>query len=65
MPKINITANGVSKLLKNLKEHKATGPDNLPACFLKSYADELTPGLTLLFQSSLAQGKVPNVWKDA
>ena len=34
MKKINIHfvhANGVLKLLKNLKVHKATGPDNIPS----------------------------------
>jgi hypothetical protein len=32
---------GVHKLLKNLKPHKATGPDSIPSFILKAAADQL------------------------
>ena len=30
-PPINVDAKGIQKLLKDLKPHKATGPDSIPA----------------------------------
>ncbi len=60
---ITVSCNGVTKLLRNLKPHKATGPDGIPAQLLKETAEELAPALTLLFQASLDQGVVPSSWK--
>jgi hypothetical protein len=65
MDNINITERGVHKLLKNLKIHKATGPDGIPGRLLKELADELTPVYTLFYQASLGQGIVPQTWKQA
>ena len=56
---------GVHKLLKNLKTHKATGPDSIPAFTLKAAADELAPALAVLFQLSLDQGEIPADWREA
>ena len=64
MPTINISQNGVLKLLKNLKPHKATGPDELPARVLKECASELAPMLTSFFQQSLDEGRVPDDWNQ-
>jgi hypothetical protein len=36
------------KLLKDLKENKATGPDEIPGKILKLVADEITPALTVI-----------------
>jgi hypothetical protein len=41
MQNITITENGVYKLLRNIKSHKATGPDNIQARYLKELALEL------------------------
>ena len=65
MQNITITGNGVYKLLRNIKPHKATGPDNIQARYLKELALELTPAITFLFQTSLEQGKLPNDWLQA
>jgi hypothetical protein len=66
MQNITITENGVYKLLRNIKPHKATGPDNIQAGYLKELALELTrPAITFLFQTSLEQGKLPNDWLQA
>jgi len=62
---IHVSPNGVDKLLRNLKSHKATGPDGLPARLLKETATEIAPAVSLLFQASLDQGKVPASWKMA
>ena len=65
MQNITITENGVYKLLRNIKPHKATGPDNIQARYLKELALELTPTITFLFQTSLEEGKLPNDWLQA
>jgi len=62
---IHVTCKGVTKLLRNLKPHKATGPDGIPARLLKETATEVAPAVTLLFQASLDRGKVPTFWKEA
>ena len=36
MQNINIAENGINKLLKNLKPHKAAGPDKIPSRILKA-----------------------------
>ena len=65
MPEIKVDWKGVHKLLKNLKTHKATGPDSIPAFILKAAADELAPSLAILFQLSLDQGGIPADWREA
>ena len=63
--RIEVTTNGVIKLLKKINPHKATGPDNIPACLLKELADSLGPMLTILYQASLDSGILPTIWKAA
>ena len=60
MDTITIHENGVAKMLRNIKPHKATGPDEIPARLMKETADQLAPILTLLFQASYYQGIVPD-----
>ena len=62
---ISITHNGVVNLLKNIKVHKAHGPDKIPNRLLKECATEIAPSLVLLFQASIKQSKVPSEWKHA
>ena len=52
-------------LLKQVDPYKATGPDGIPPRLLKEVANELSPCLTLVFNASLQQGKLPNDWKRA
>ena len=65
MNNIRIDWKGVYKLLKNLKTHKATGPDEIPAYILKTAADELAPALAWFFQLSIDQGEIPQDWRQA
>lgn len=65
MPKIQVTEQGVHKLLKHIKPHKATGPDKIQGRFLKEMALEITPAITYLFNKSLELGRVPKDWLDA
>ena len=65
MQPITIHVNGVAKLLRNLKAHKATGPDQVPAKLLKDAADQLAPMLRTIFQASYDQESVPYAWRHA
>lgn len=65
MEGIVIDNNGVLKQLSSLNPNKATGPDGLSPNFLKTTASSISPALTLIFQASLHQGKLPIQWKDA
>ena len=62
---INIEEKGINKLLADLKQNKACGPDDIPARLLKELNNELSPNFTILFQASVNQGKVPKDWKLA
>ena len=65
MPNIKVSRPGVLKLLLNINEHKATGPDEIPGRLLKICANELADSFTLLFQTSLNQGSIPSDWRKA
>jgi len=51
--------------LTQVDPFKATGPDGIPPKLLKETSFELSPSLTLLFNSSLKQGRIPQHWKTA
>ena len=65
MEPIIVTEEGVVNLLNTLQPNKASGPDKIPSRFLKEYGALLSPVLTLIFQASLNQGKLPSDWKYA
>ena len=51
--------------LQRVKTNKSTGPDNIPAWVLKDHANILAAPLTVIFNSSLREGVLPNEWKMA
>jgi len=65
IPSIQIEIDGVSHLLQELDPHKASGPDGISARFLKETSTSIAPAITLIFNASLAQGKLPQDWKNA
>lgn len=65
MHDILVNENGISKLLTNLKPHKASGPDNIHAKILKECSKTISPILTIIYNQSLASGKIPLDWKHA
>lgn len=65
MSSLVISDNNVFKLLKSLDLNKSAGPDTIPAQFLVNCAKELSSPVTLLFQRSLREGIVPDIWKRA
>jgi hypothetical protein len=64
MDDIQISPAGVRSLLRKINEHKACGPDNLPARILKELADEITQFLTKIFQKTIDTGELPLDWKS-
>ena len=65
MGEITVDPNGVLKLLNNLKIHKTHGPDGLSAMVLKECISEIDPILALIYNETLAQGTVPDDWRQA
>ena len=45
--------------------NKAAGPDNIPGCVLKTWANQLVDVITDIFNISLSQESVPNCFKTA
>ena len=48
MNKITINTEGVQNLLQHLKPNKATGPDDIPAKFLKEVNIEISPLISII-----------------
>ena len=64
MGEITVDPKGVLKLLNNLNIHKASGPDGLSARVLKECSSEISLMLALIYNESLAQGTVPDDWRQ-
>ena len=62
---ISITAQGIAQLLQELDPSKAFGSDGIPTKLLKETSFTISPMLTLIFNASLVQGKLPSDWKKA
>ena len=62
---IIVSITGVEKLLKDLKSHKAAGPDAIPNILLKTCSKTLAAPLSQIFQKSLDSGKLPQDWLSA
>lgn len=65
LPPLVITSDGVAKLLENINTSKASGADNLPNIYLKTCAQQLAPGLSLIFYNSVVTGQLPEDWRNA
>ena len=59
---INITKEIVEKALKALKTNKSPGPDGLHPRLLKEISASILPALTLIFQTSMQTGALPDDW---
>ena len=60
-----ISEQGVLKQLSSLNPNKACDPDQIPPWFLKTFATDISPKLTDIFQDSIDSGIVPHRWKEA
>ncbi|KAG6446943.1 hypothetical protein O3G_MSEX004647 [Manduca sexta] len=62
---INVCQSRVLKLLKSLDLSKSGGPDFIPPIFIVNCADSIVVPLCILFQRSLSEGLLPNIWKSS
>ncbi len=62
IPPLNITTNGIMKLLDGLDTSKSIGPDHIPAFILKSCSFILAPILQATFTQSLSSASLPSDW---
>ena len=60
-----IEAASTQRALQNVKYRKTTGPDNIPPLIVKNYAHLLVAPVTAILNSSLREGKLPDLWKTA
>ena len=65
MPDIQLSENGILKLLKDLNPHKAADPDELKPLVLKERREVIAPMLRDIFQRSIEAGRVSRDWNDA
>jgi hypothetical protein len=62
---LSLFVEGIQKLLCHLNPYKATGPDQVSPRLLKEPSKQISPELTLVFQASINQGKIPEEWKSS
>ncbi|KAK0155032.1 RNA-directed DNA polymerase from mobile element jockey [Merluccius polli] len=63
--RIVINSETVARVFGGLHTKKATGPDGISALLLKTFARELAPAWSPLFQLSVDSHSIPKVWKRA
>ena len=63
--RIVIDPQSVSKVFESINTKKATGPDNMSAFLLKTFADELSPVWHRLYQLSVDTHSVPELWRKS
>lgn len=62
IPDLEISLNGIQKLLKILKPGKAAGPDKIKPILLEELREKITPIVKVSFERSLQIGKLPADW---
>ncbi|MCG8045233.1 MAG: hypothetical protein JAY66_06065 [Candidatus Thiodiazotropha taylori] len=65
MPDIDLSTNGIMKLLQGLNPDKAPGPDRIKPLFLQKLCHEVAPILQVIFTKSLQEGSLPSDWLKA
>jgi hypothetical protein len=65
MQDVVFTEPGIKKLLTELKEKKASGPDGIPTIMLKIFAKWIAPIFCYLFQKSYDSSEIPDDWRHA
>ena len=62
---VHFTEHDVFQIISTLDGNKACGPDNVSPRVLKMCAEEIAPSLSSLFNLSMNQSKVLQLWKRA
>ena len=63
--KFTINVSDTKLALDNIKVNKATGPDRIPPWALKECSHLLAVPVTAIFNSSIRESVLPNLWKTA
>ena len=62
---LHICPSMVRSKLNNLRPSAAPGPDGISPCVLQEVKDQISLPLTIIFNLSITEGKVPKDWKLA
>jgi hypothetical protein len=65
MSQISFSTYYILQALRELKAKLASGPDGIPAVFLRRVAEAVSYPLSLLFEFSLKTGEIPALWKTS
>ena len=65
IPDLQISTEGVQKLLAQVDPKKASGPDGIPNIVLKVCSKELAPVISHIFRKSIETGELPTDWRNA
>ena len=63
--KYTVSEERVQKVLANLNQSKASGPDNVPNWLLKECSDILAFPITQIVDASYREQRLPAIWKMA
>ena len=61
----SISPDEVERSLTTIQERKSIGPDDIPNWLLKNFAPVVCKPVCSIFNSSIRQGEVPQLWKSA
>ena len=62
---LTVSEERVQKVLANLNQSKASGPDSVPNWLLKEYSDILAFPITHILNASYREQQLPAIWKMA
>ena len=65
MPNIEVTFQGIKKLIDGLDSKKFPGPDNISRGILKLIPHEAAKFLEVIYKKSLATSAIPKDWRTA
>ena len=65
LTEIIISYDDVKKALNKLEYHKSSGPDEIHSPFITNVKEEIIPPLLSIFNKSLNECVVPDIWKSA
>ena len=65
MPFFQITPKMVIDAISSMKNSVSKTPDNIPSYFLKKTSKSLAKPLAILYNISIREGKIPQIWKRA
>ena len=62
---IDLSMSEILVEIDKLEVNKSSGPDDIPACLVKRLQDVLIKPITMIFNKSLLESAIPEVWRYA